>query len=314
MRRGAIPYLLPALLLIIVGCNNPTGGGGGGSEPAGDGDNTVAVTGVSLDPESATVAVGDQVTLSATVEPENATESTVSWSSDDESIATVDDNGTVTGVSPGTVVVTVETTDGGLTAESTITITPVGDGSEETDAVAVTGVTVSPTSAALIIGGTTDLSATVSPANATTKSVSWSSSDTGVATVDGSGAVTAVAAGSATITVTTDDGGFTAEAAITISGGISVTIDFAAPENPAIISDAPTSSVTQGTEISVTVDGSYSSATWYLNGATGSPALTGDTNGASVDTSGLAGDNTVSVVVSDGTNLFSGQFSFTVEN
>jgi len=88
-------------------------------------------------------------------------------------------------------------------------MTACGDDDEGT--VAVTGVTVSPTTLSLTLGSnaTGTLIATVSPDNATNKNVSWSSSDTSKATVS-NGTVTAVAAGTATITVTTEDGDKTA--------------------------------------------------------------------------------------------------------
>ncbi|AMM43677.1 major tail protein [Pectobacterium phage vB_PcaM_CBB] len=81
----------------------------------------------------------------------------------------------------------------------------------------VTGVTVAPTTATLDIGGTQQLTPTVAPADATNKAVSYSSSATGIATVSSTGLITAVAAGSATITVTTADGSFTATCAVTVS-------------------------------------------------------------------------------------------------
>ncbi|MGA7937541.1 MAG: Ig-like domain-containing protein [Kovacikia sp.] len=87
--------------------------------------------------------------------------------------------------------------------------------------VAVTGVSVNPTSGSVAIGATTQLTATVAPANATNKNVTWSSSNTSVATVSASGLVTGVSAGSATITVTTQDGGFTATSAITVTAAAS---------------------------------------------------------------------------------------------
>jgi hypothetical protein len=85
--------------------------------------------------------------------------------------------------------------------------------------IAVTGVTVSPTTASLAVNATSQLTATVAPANATNKTVSWVSSNTAVATVSAAGLVTAKAAGTATITVTTQDGNKTANATITVTGG-----------------------------------------------------------------------------------------------
>lgn len=90
--------------------------------------------------------------------------------------------------------------------------------------VPVTGVTVSPVTASVAVNGTTQLTATVLPSNATNKSVSWSSSNTSVATVSSSGLVTGVATGSATITVTTQDGGFTASCNVTVTAATNLTI------------------------------------------------------------------------------------------
>lgn len=85
--------------------------------------------------------------------------------------------------------------------------------------VPVTGVTVEPATLALAVGESETLTATVAPANASNATVVWSTSDAGVATVSETGVVTAVAAGQATITATTDDGGFTASSDVTVSGG-----------------------------------------------------------------------------------------------
>ena len=84
----------------------------------------------------------------------------------------------------------------------------------------VTGVSVSPTTASIEVGETVTLTETVAPSNATDKSVTWSSSNTAVATVDGSGIVTGVSAGSANITVTTTDGGYTATCAVTVTPAV----------------------------------------------------------------------------------------------
>ena len=85
------------------------------------------------------------------------------------------------------------------------------------DPVSVTGVTLDETELALYTGGSATLTATVAPDNATNKAVTWSSSDNTVATVDNTGTVTAVGAGNATITVTTEDGSKTATCTVTVT-------------------------------------------------------------------------------------------------
>lgn len=86
-----------------------------------------------------------------------------------------------------------------------------------TETVHPTSVSVSPSTASVEAGSTVQLTESVLPANATDKSVSWSSSNTAIATIDSSGLVTGVSAGSATITVTTTDGGLTATCAVTVT-------------------------------------------------------------------------------------------------
>lgn len=84
---------------------------------------TVHVTGVSLDQSTATVGAGETITLTETVTPSNATDKSVSWSTSNSSVATVN-NGVVTGVSAGTARITVTTTDGGYTDYCDVTVTP----------------------------------------------------------------------------------------------------------------------------------------------------------------------------------------------
>lgn len=80
------------------------------------------MTGVSLNKATANIAVGGDETLVATVAPANATVKTVTWSSDDTSVATVDSTGKVTGVATGTATITVETVDGEFTDECEVTV------------------------------------------------------------------------------------------------------------------------------------------------------------------------------------------------
>jgi uncharacterized protein YjdB len=171
---------------------------------------SVAVTGVSVSPTSASIAIGGSVQLTKTISPANATNQTVTWSSSNTGIATVNASGLVSGVASGSAVITVTTQDGGFTATSSITVSNTS--------ISVTGVSVSPATATLSVGGTQQLTATVAPSNATNKNVSWSSSNASVASVSSNGLVTGVASGTAVVTVTTQDGGFTATSNITVSG------------------------------------------------------------------------------------------------
>ena len=168
----------------------------------------VPVNHVLLNKTSTTLTVGNTETLTATVEPANATNKAVTWSSDNSGVATVS-NGVVTAVTPGTATITV-TAQGDSTKSASCTVTVTAA------AVPVTGVTLNKTSTSLYVGDTETLTATVAPDNATNKNVTWSTSDANVATVE-NGVVTAVSAGTATITVTTEDGGKTATCTITVS-------------------------------------------------------------------------------------------------
>lgn len=96
-----------------------------------DGDDDVPVTGVSLDKTVAELEVGGTLTLTAVVEPANATNQNVSWSSSDKNVATVDENGTVIAVAVGTTDITVKTADGGKEAKCTITVKEKTSGSED---------------------------------------------------------------------------------------------------------------------------------------------------------------------------------------
>ncbi|WP_276380217.1 Ig-like domain-containing protein [Flavobacterium sp. H4147] len=169
----------------------------------------VAVTGVTLAPSTVTLSVGSTQQLTPTVTPANATNKTVSYSSNNTGVATVNSSGLVTAVASGSATITVTTQDGAKTAVSAITV--------NNSNVAVTSVSLSPSTASLTVGGTQQLTATILPSNATNKSVSYSSNNTGVATVNSSGLVTAVSNGTATITVTTADGNKTSTCAVTVS-------------------------------------------------------------------------------------------------
>lgn len=173
---------------------------------------TVSVTGVTLNKIVLELYTRGSETLTATIAPTNATNKNVTWTSSDEAVATVDANGKVTAKSIGLADITVTTEDGGYTATCRVGVVrrPAGD-------VSVTGVTLNKTTLKLSKGTSETLTATIAPANATNKKVTWTSSDPAVATVDASGKVTGVAKGTATITVTTEDGGHTATCAVEVA-------------------------------------------------------------------------------------------------
>ena len=173
---------------------------------------SVAVTGVTISDATATITTGSTKTLTATVAPEDATNKSVRWTSSDDAIASVDDEGVVTAVAAGSATITVTTVDGNFTATCAVTV--------EAATIAVTGVTVSPESDTISLASTPaqiTCTATVAPADATDKSVTWSSSDEAVATVDSDGVVTALTVGTTTITATTTDGSFTDTCALTVT-------------------------------------------------------------------------------------------------
>lgn len=153
---------------------------------------TVAVTGVSLDKTTLALATGATGTVQATIAPSNATDKAYTFSSGDETIATVDNTGKITAVKAGTVDITVKTHDGGKTAKVTVTITnPV---------IAPTGITLDSKNATTVsVGNNIALVANIAPTNATDKGVIWSSSDATIATVDSAGKVVGVKAGSVDI-------------------------------------------------------------------------------------------------------------------
>ena len=169
----------------------------------------VSVTSITLDKTSLSMKVGETETITATVNPDNATDKTVTWGSSDVSVATVAD-GIVTAKSPGTVTVTAKS--GIYTTDCNVTVT-----------VDIESLSLDKTNLSLSIGETAQLTATVKPDNATDKNVSWTSSDESIAKVD-NGKVTAVKSGKATITAKC--GGKIAECAVTVTVPTgSVTLD-----------------------------------------------------------------------------------------
>ena len=154
----------------------------------------VSVESVTLDITELTLVEGNSQQLNASVTPEGADDSTPVWTSSDSAVASVSTSGLVTAVSEGSAVITV--TAGGRSASCTVTV--------KSSYVAVESVSLSLSELELKAGETHLLQAVINPSNATEKTVSWSSSDSAVATVGADGLVTAVSKGSAVITATVE--------------------------------------------------------------------------------------------------------------
>jgi uncharacterized protein YjdB len=229
---------------------------------------TVLVTGVSLDQSTLNKTVGDSpVTLTATISPSNATNKNVSWSTSNSSVATVA-NGVVNFVGAGSANITVTTEGGNKTATCNVTVTATG--------IPVTSVSLNQTSLNKKVGDVpVTLTATISPSNATDKSVTWQSSDASVATVSTTGAVNFLKVGAAVITVKTVDGNKTATCNVTVTAATvavtGVSLDQTSLSNtvgaPAVTL-TPTISPTTATNKSVTWQSSDASvATVSTTGA-----------------------------------------------
>ena len=151
---------------------------------------TIKATGVTLDKTTLSVNVGSTDKVVATVAPDNATNKKVNFSSDNTAVATVATDGIIKGIAPGTATLTAITEEGGFQATCTVTVNKLA-----------VGVTVDKTSVDLLLKSTTQITPTPS-GFLSTPTYTWESSNTKSATVDKNGKVTAVASGTATITVT----------------------------------------------------------------------------------------------------------------
>lgn len=167
------------------------------------------VTGIKVSPESITLTKKDETAqLTAEVTPSYADNKKVTWKSSDEKVATVDENGKVTAVGNGTATITATSVSGSYTATASVTVKiPVE----------IEKLTIEAEKEILTqIGETTELKVKIEPENADEQKLIWKSDNEMVAAVDENGKVTAVGNGTATITVTTEDGKVTASVMITV--------------------------------------------------------------------------------------------------
>lgn len=186
-----ILYLLGLVMFFLSACSDD-------NEQA-----TVAVTNVTISPTSISLECGETYQLMVDISPQDATEQNVSWNSSDTQIATVSNDGIVTGIGKGNATITASV--GGKSAVCNVTVT-----------LDVQSVSISPTTLVMTkLGETVQLTATVQPEGA--GEAVWSSSDEAVATVSSEGLVAAVGRGTATITATAGEKTATCEVTVEIS-------------------------------------------------------------------------------------------------
>lgn len=163
--------------------------------------NPVDVESVTVTNSTETVRVNETVTINATVNPSNAPQG-LSYTSNNTSVATVSSSGLVTGIAKGTATVTVSSTsDSSKKATVTVNVT--------NDPISVTGLNMDTSDLITLVGDTKDVSATVTPSNATNKNLTYRTSDTSIFTVSSTGLLTANSEGTAVLTVVTTEGSFT---------------------------------------------------------------------------------------------------------
>lgn len=166
----------------------------------------IHVSSITVTPHELNLEEGQSATITATVLPANADDRLYTWESSNRDVATVDQTGKVTALKAGEATISATANDGGLSDCCKVTV----------DIVRPKSVTLDVNELNMFRGDEYSLIATVLPAEAVDKSVTWRSSDDSVASVDANGKITAVDEGQTTITVTTADGGKTATCDVTV--------------------------------------------------------------------------------------------------
>lgn len=161
--------------------------GGGSTDP-------IRVTGITVTPKTKTLTVGSTGEITPTIEPANATDKTITWTTSDANIVGVDQTGAILAKATGKATITATTFSGGYTATTKVSVKGAG-----VDSVTVTS---SNDITKISAGETLQLTATVAPDTATDKTVTWSSSDESIATVDANGLVTGVKHSDNAVTIT----------------------------------------------------------------------------------------------------------------
>lgn len=170
----------------------------------------IGVTTVTAKPSSTNIVAGKTQQITSEVTPTNADDKTLTYTSNNEPVATVNDSGLINAVKAGDATITVKSNDNTkATAKVSVTV--------EKAVVNVSSVELTPTTATLDIDDTQQLSANVLPSGADNKKVTYASGSDDIATVSATGLVTAIGEGTTDITVTTEDGAKKATSSITVN-------------------------------------------------------------------------------------------------
>lgn len=156
-------------------------------------------TAIRLSHTSETIAIGETLQLSAMLEPENVTNSNISWTSTNPNVATVNSTGLIKAIAQGGTQIIATTTDGS-------NLSAICEISVEKQFIGVSQIQISPSNARMAIGKSIRLNAIITPDDATSTNVLWSSTNTSVATVSQEGYVEAIAEGEVVIIASTQDG------------------------------------------------------------------------------------------------------------
>lgn len=242
-----------------------------------------AIRSIALNKYATSIAVGSSETITSTVIKDiGATAPT--WSSSNTSVVTVNQSGVITAVAAGTAIISLSNSSGSVIASVAVTAA--------SSVVLPASVSTNKSSTSLAVGASETLTATVLPMDANNKSVSWSTSNARIATVSSTGVVTALAAGSATISVRTIDGNQTAAVAITVTQS--------ATSVSGVTLNKSTFSLQMGATDSLVQAISPAGATNTAVRWTTSNALVATVSPSGVVTALAAGKATITVITADG--------------
>ena len=177
----------------------------------------IAVTGISVNPTSLSLEIGDKATLLSTIRPTNATNKNITWKSDDPTVASVTQAGQVEARTAGITVLTVSTEDGNHQAKCTVLVKEAQTPSTPDQDVKVTGIHLSKDTLNLEKGNSFILSATVEPSGAKNVALQWQSDHPDIADVDSNGLVIAYKPGDAVIKVETADHSVSASCSVHVA-------------------------------------------------------------------------------------------------